>query len=267
MKTHQLLDDECELELDDAPVPLPHEALWIADWVALRASGVYRGEGVPRGHGEPVVVVPGFLGSYAHLHELRDWLTRIGYRVFDPGFERNIECPDVLLERLEEQIASLGGSGGEPPRLIGHSLGGSLARAAAVRMPAQVAQVITLGSPLRSVRAHPAVVELARMLVHLVPARHGGRAGHEHDETCACELAGALASTFPAAIARTAIYSRSDGIVDWRSTIEGDPAVDVEVVSTHIGMVVNAGAYAAIARALADPRASQAEAALAGAGR
>ena len=56
------------IEMREVPSPAPplaHEALWMLEWIALRASRVYRGDGVPRGHGEPVIVVPGFLGSYA----------------------------------------------------------------------------------------------------------------------------------------------------------------------------------------------------------
>lgn len=249
--TTQLLHDECELTMDAASSPLPREALWVLDWISLRASAVYRGEGVPRGRGEAVIVVPGFLGSYTRLHELTDWLGRVSYHVFGPGFERNIECPDVLLERLENQIAAVSTSEGRSVRLIGHSLGGSLARAAAIRMPERVAQVITLGSPLRSVRAHPLVVELARLLAVITPSRHDAHADHLHGATCACELADALTQPFPASVSRKAIYSRRDGVVDWHTNVDGDAAVDVEVNSTHVGMVVNAAAYRAIAHALA----------------
>ncbi len=134
--------------------------------------------------------------------------------------------------------------------LIGHSLGGSLARAAAVRVPDLVDQVITLGSPLRSVKAHPAVIEAARLLVRIAPTRHAEHAGHTHGPTCACELSEALAALFPRAVRRTAVYTRGDGVVDWRTCIDGDESVDVEVTGTHLGLVVNAGAYEAIARAL-----------------
>ena len=58
--TTQLLHDECELTMDAASSPLPREAFWVLDWISLRASAVYRGEGVPRGRGEAVIVVPGF---------------------------------------------------------------------------------------------------------------------------------------------------------------------------------------------------------------
>ena len=252
MTSKLLLDSDNELELDTAALPLQNELLWIVDWLALLGSQVYAGTSIPNGHGESVIVVPGFLGSFSSLRPLTGWLQRIGYRVHNPGFERTIECPDVLLEHLERQIASLTRTDGRPVTLIGHSLGGSLARAAAARSPASVAQVITLGSPLRSVTVHPAVRETARMLVRLAPARHAEHTGHDHGPTCARELSEALAAPFPRRVHRVAIYTRSDGVVDWRTCVEDDDTVDVEVTGTHLGLVVNPAVYGAIARALAE---------------
>jgi pimeloyl-ACP methyl ester carboxylesterase len=253
MTTHQhLLHDDQEITVETtASPPLAHEALWMLDWARLRASGVYRGEGVARGHGEPVIVVPGFLGSYGGMRELGGWLTRMGYRVLDPGFEWNIDCPDVLLAKLERQIQRVTRADGGRVTLIGHSLGGSLARAAAIRMPRRVARVITLGSPLRSMRAHPVIVELAQLLAIVAPSRALKPGEHEHGASCSGVLAATLARPFPVAVARTAIYSRSDGIVDWHSCIDHDAAGDVQVEGTHVGLIVNAAAYAAIGSALA----------------
>lgn len=250
--TTQPVAVDCEIPIADAASPpLPRESLWGLDWFALRTSPVYRGDVVPQGHGEPVVVIPGFLGSYGGLHVLTDWLTRIGYAVSDPGFERNIICPDTLLERLDHRIATEHAAHGRRVSLVGHSLGGSLARAAAVRAPEHVEKVITLGSPLREMRAQTLVAELARLLAALAPSPHLPHSGHDHGATCSCELADALAQPFPPGVRRTAIYSRRDGVVDWRASLDGDPCIDVEINSTHVGMVVSAAAYEAIARALA----------------
>jgi pimeloyl-ACP methyl ester carboxylesterase len=136
--------------------------------------------------------------------------------------------------------------------LIGHSLGGSLARAAAVHAPGFVEQVITLGSPLRSVTVHPAVRGAARLLARMAPARHAEHTGHDHGPTCARELSEALAAAFPRAVRRTAIYTKTDGVVDWRTCMEDDGRADVEVTGTHLGLVVNPAVYEAIARALAE---------------
>jgi triacylglycerol lipase len=45
------------------------------------------------------------------------------------------------------------------------------------------------------------------------------------------------------------IYSRSDGIVNWKACL--DPGAEcVEIAASHLGMAVNAQAYQALAAAL-----------------
>jgi hypothetical protein len=50
---------------------------------------------------------------------------------------------------------------------------------------------------------------------------------------------------------QTAIYSKSDGIVDWHKCVNQDPATNFEVVSTHIGMAFNPFVYTIIGMRLA----------------
>jgi pimeloyl-ACP methyl ester carboxylesterase len=252
MTSNLLIDSDSELELDTAALPLQNELLWIVDWLALLGSPVYAGTSIPSGHGESIIVVPGFLGSFSRLRPHTGWLRRIGYRVHNPGFERTIECPDVLLQRLDRQIALVAAADGRPVMLIGHSLGGSLARAAAVHAPGYVEQVITLGSPLRTVTVHPAVRGAARLLARMAPSRHAEHTGHDHGRTCARELSETLAAPFPRAVRRVAIYTKDDGVVAWRTCMESDNSVDIEVTGTHLGLVVNPAVYEAIARALAE---------------
>src|SRR5438046_651789 len=53
------------------------------------------------------------------------------------------------------------------------------------------------------------------------------------------------------------IYSRTDGVVEWRACL--DPAAEVvEVRASHIGMAVNAEAYRAVAASLEGLRAAEA---------
>jgi hypothetical protein len=50
-----------------------------------------------------------------------------------------------------------------------------------------------------------------------------------------------------------AVYSRSDGIVDWHACL--DPCAEhVEVHSSHVGMAVNREVYRVLASSLADFR-------------
>ena len=118
----------------------------------------------PRGHGEAVVLVPGFLGDDRYLTEMHLWLRRIGYKPYFSGIGRNVDCPDLLTQRLVMTIHQAYEDTNQPVSIVGHSLGGMLARAAGHREPALVRQVITMGSPFRSVRAHPLVLSAANFV-------------------------------------------------------------------------------------------------------
>ncbi|KKM15990.1 hypothetical protein LCGC14_1690390, partial [marine sediment metagenome] len=87
-------------------LPLWREALVGMDWLALRASSVYRGVGVPHGDGSVVVLIPGFLGSDQYLGDMFSWLRRIGYQPYMSGIGRNADCPDILTGRLTETVKS-----------------------------------------------------------------------------------------------------------------------------------------------------------------
>ena len=102
-----MLKIDCELPVSEGQTPLWRELFWAAEWFALRSSDVYQGMGVPRGRGEPVILVPGFLASDLSLDELHHWLERIGYRVHNSGIGRNDDCPDVLLAELLEAVESV----------------------------------------------------------------------------------------------------------------------------------------------------------------
>ena len=68
---------------------------------------------------------------------------------------------------------------------------------------------------------------------------------------CTCNFLDSLRRKVADSITETAIYTRYDGIVDWRYCMTMKPEVDVEVPGTHIGMAFNPAAYAVIAERLA----------------
>src|ERR1019366_7323875 len=139
----------------------PHEALSLPIWnellvgiemVYLRLSPVYWGFGIPPGDGSAVVVIPGFLLTDLYLMEFRSWINRIGYKAYFSGIGLNAECPNLLIQyKLTETIQKAYKETGKKVHLVGHSLGGVIARAVAHQMPDRVASVITLGSPFRGV--------------------------------------------------------------------------------------------------------------------
>ena len=251
----------CGLAATPVNLPIWREAFWPAEWLQLRTSPLYQGVDIPKADGDPVVLIPGFLASDTSLLEMHGWLERIGYDAYTSGFGRNIDCPDVLLARLLEKVETVRKeSAGRPVSLIGHSLGGSLARAAAVLRPDLVAQVITLGSPIRDVRIHPLVMGLARIIERATPSPDEQPRQHDdhvHGGSCTRKLTDAMLQPFPSQVPRTSIYSRTDGVVDWHSSEDTVPGVNIEVRATHIGLIFNREVYNQIARLLAsaDPAA------------
>lgn len=216
-------------------LPIWREAFAGADWMRLHMSPTYTGWGVRKGRGEPVVLVPGFLASDASMVELKLWLERMGYRSYFARFGRNTGCPKELTEKLCERVEQAQCETEEPVTLIGHSLGGCLARSAAIACPENVKQVVTLGSPVNGARVHPLVMAAGEYV------RRG-----ECDATCYLPMMLPL----PPGVTETSIFSKTDGIVDWHTcTARGARAV--EVSGTHIGMVWNPQVYREIARALA----------------
>jgi len=240
--------------------PIWNEVFFPVDWLALHLSPVYYGFGVPRGSGQPVVLVPGFLGSDRYLTEMHLWLRRIGYRPYFSGIGRNVDCPELLTQRLIVTLEQAKLETGQKTTIIGHSLGGMLARAAGHRAPDLVAQVITMGSPFRSVRAHPIVLSAANLVrSNIVRERRQRREVTQSCFTpeCSCGFVSTLKRDVeegfdrPSPFARRAIYSKCDGVVDWRSCLEDDDALNTEVTATHIGMAFNPDVYRTVANLLA----------------
>lgn len=239
----------------DWSLPIWRESLMGVDWARLRASCVYYGVGVPRGDRSAVVVVPGFLGKDCYLTELFLWLWRIGYRPYMSRIGRNADCPNVLIERLLETVHRAHDLEGGRVHLIGHSLGGVLALGAAAVAPRIVGKVITLGAPIRGPKVHPLVLHNADMVRNRIQ-----RAGERTDTpmpkdcftySCACGFACAVTQKLPKGVPHLALYSRTDGIVDWRHAMTGDKKRDRQISSTHCGMAWNPEAYRHIAKALA----------------
>ncbi len=69
------------------------------------------------------------------------------------------------------------------------------------------------------------------------------------DGACCAEFRDGLARRMPAGVGYVSVYSRTDGVVDWRSCLDPD-AEHVEVDASHIGMAVNPAVYRAVANAL-----------------
>lgn len=217
----------------DPTLPLWREAFAGLDWLSLRLSPVFAGYGIERGHGEAVVLVPGLFAADASMIELSGWLARIGYRPYASGIGVNAVRTEIAIATVIATIDRAHAETGAPVHLIGHSLGGVVARAAGRRRPGRVSQIITLGSPVNGLSAHPAVLAAAQLI---------------HNEDIDACLA-TVQQPLPTTIDETNIYSKTDGVVDWRTCYRPD-ATRIEVSGTHTALIANAAAYSAIASAL-----------------
>ena len=242
---------------DSAPeTSLWTEALIAAEVLLLHAMPVYYGFGIPHGEGAGVVIIPGFLATDLYLNELHNWLGRIGYRPYFSGIGINADCPNLLIQRhLNETIEKARTETGRKIHLIGHSLGGVIARSVAGQRPKDVASVITLASPFRGTVMSKAVFHVAEAVRMQVLKENGpGVLPKCYTGRCTCNFVDSLKREVPDSMVQTAIYTRHDGIVDWRYCLTKNPEVDFEVPGTHIGMAFNPLAYTIVADRLAKAR-------------
>ena len=128
----------------------------------------------------------------------------------------------------------------------------SFARVLAARRPDLVSGVVTLGSPLEDMLAIHRIVRLQVLTVGALGAL--GVPGLFNTSCllgeCCKSFDEQLNGPFPRNVGFLSIYSKTDGIVNWRSCL--DPAArHHEVRASHCGMGVNAGLYRAVGNELA----------------
>jgi pimeloyl-ACP methyl ester carboxylesterase len=230
--------------------PLWRESLWGADWLSLRFSAIYYGFGAGRGDGSAVVVIPGFLGTDHYLAELYCWLRRVGYKPYMSGIGWNADCLNKLGARLRDTIDRAAQETGKPVHLIGHSLGGVLGRAVAAHQKESVASVIALGSPFRGFSTHPLVRRTSEFVRTRILKENSNERPECFSGYCGCDTVKAWKSPFPETVSRTAVYTKTDGVVDWRVCVDADSDNNYEVDGTHVGLVVNPQVYRIVAERL-----------------
>lgn len=238
----------------EADISIWKEALFAAELLLLHTAPVYYGLGIPRGDGSAVVVVPGFLGSDTYLAQLHSWLERIGYKPYFSGIGINAQCPNLLIEyKMAYNVERALTETGRKIHLIGHSLGGIIARSVAAQRPKDVASVITLGSPFRGTVVHRSVLRAAEAVRKRIIESQGDDVLPScYTGSCTCNFLNSLRRTLPKSVQQTAIYTRNDGIVDWRYCVTGKKDTDFEVKGTHVGLTFNPSVYSLIATRLAE---------------
>lgn len=222
------------------------DPLAIREFTALLRDPVFRGRGVPRGDGRPVLLIPGFLAGDWTLRVMHSWLERVGYRSYLSGIFFNVQHSERLVAGLRRKVVEIQKETGSRVSLVGHSRGGLLAKVLSQRRPQIVEQVIGLGSPLAD------WTDLAALTHHAVGVvrtanelAFGRRLNPEGRFTYDLKL--------PPLVPTTSIYTRSDEVVNFRSCLRPDiPALPVW--GSHNGLVVNPEVFRLLGRLLARPR-------------
>lgn len=222
------------------------DPLAIRELSALLRDPVFRGRGVPRGDGRPVLLIPGFLAGDWTMRVLHAWLRRIGYDAHLSGILLNVQHSERMLSGLSRRVAEVRRKAGSRVTLVGHSRGGLLAKVFSQRKPDRVEQVIALGAPLAD------WTDLATLTHHAVGVvrvanelAYGRRFDAEGRFTYDLKL--------PPAVPVTSIYTKADDVVNFRSCLRPDiPALPVW--GTHNGLVVNPESFRLLGRLLARPR-------------
>lgn len=199
---------------------------------------------LPTGDGHPVLVLPGFTAADRSTAQLRWLLRELGYRTYGWRLGANLGPTPNVVEGLARRVGRIRAANDDRTiSVIGWSLGGIFARVLARQTPEYFRQVITLGSPFRTrVGDRSAVSHLWDSLSPLHDQEF--LRAFENDERP------------PLHIPATSIYSRTDGVVNWRLCLEEKSAIseNVEVFGSHSGLGFNT----AVAFVLAD-RLSQTE--------
>jgi triacylglycerol lipase len=236
---------------DTSVAPIWGELRYSAELARLLADARLR-DPRPVADAPPVLLIPGFMAGDASLAVMRSWLTRRGHRVQMSGMLANVDCAGRAVERLQGRLVEFVEECGRPVALIGQSRGGALARSLAVRQPESVCALAMLGSPVRDgLAASPRVLRTVRVLAWLGDLGVPGLFSSDCRDGVCCEAFDAdLHAPLASGIEAVSVYSRSDGVVDWRACV--DPyAESVEIDSSHCGMSVHPAVYRVLEHTLA----------------
>ena len=198
---------------------------------------------LPKGDGHPVLVFPGLGANDLTTAPLRLFLNHLGYvtQAWGQGF--NFGPRTGVLAQCKADLLALHKKHGRPVSLIGWSLGGIYARELAKELPDLVRCVVTLGTPF----AGPHTSTNAWRIYQFASGRSIERETENYN----------LPEAPP--VPTTSIYSRSDGVVAWRGSLQASAphnphTENIEVVASHFGIGLNPSAWWVVADRLAQPQ-------------
>lgn len=232
--------------ISNRPVQAPSKVLTALEYRAVTEAISWAAlqpllKNLKRGDGHPVFVMPGFMATDRSTARLRVLLRGLRYRTYGWGLGSNLGPTPDIVNGFADRFSYIVEREERPVSLIGWSLGGIYARELAKINPQHVRQVITLGSPFRMQPGDDSAASaMWKSLKHLhVP---GAQDNMMHSE-------GALR------VPSTSVYTRTDGIVDWRSCLEtrGPISENVEVLGSHCGLGFHPAVAVVVADRLAQP--------------
>lgn len=189
---------------------------------------------------DPVLLIPGFMAGDITLKAMSAFLRRNGCRTYRSHIHVNVGCTRQAADRLERRLEAIASRRERKVSIVGHSLGGMLARGLAARRPDLVEGIVTMGSPVLAPGAvHHLLALNVEALNRLTSAGFGGLMSADCTKGACARLSFEETHTpLAVGLSFTAIYSKRDGIVDWKACL--DPAaLQVEVRTSHCGMAVD----------------------------
>ncbi|MFL5333351.1 MAG: esterase/lipase family protein, partial [Geminicoccaceae bacterium] len=189
---------------------------------------------------DPVLLVPGFLAGDYTLVAMSRHLRDLGYRTYRSGIVANVGCLERGTTALERRLEQIAERRERKVAIVGHSLGGMMARGLAARRPDLVSGIVTMGSPMLAPgAAHQLLLAQVAMLRRLSGLGLSRLMGADCTTgACALRMWEESQLPLPEDLPFTAIYSKRDGIADWRACI--DPAGQArEVRTSHVGMAID----------------------------
>ncbi|MFT7687396.1 MAG: triacylglycerol esterase/lipase EstA (alpha/beta hydrolase family) [Candidatus Azotimanducaceae bacterium] len=180
-----------------------------------------------KGHGEPIIVLPGFMADDTSTIVMRYFLNSIGYRSYGWGIGSNRGRMLDLLTPLLAQIRELHEETSQKIRLIGWSRGGMLSREIARDFPELIDRVITIGSPVKGGIEVSSIGGWVRRESGMSPVAMSDILRQRQSVSIKVPI--------------KSIYSKLDGVVAWKACIDDvNPDVEhFEIHGSHIGMGTN----------------------------
>lgn len=229
--------------------PLWREARVPIERRQLRRSQLWHGQELPAGEGRPVLIIPGFMSGPQKAAPLAHVLNASGWRAQVADVGRNAGPAYDSVDAAARNLHDLAEETGRAVAVVGHSRGGQFGRVLAYRHPELVHRVVAVTSPLRTKYPPFFLVKVpAETLDRVWRAGVFGAVDPDREQDVDDDRYRQLADH----IDLVSIYSRTDGIVDWRWTFD-DRARMIEIDATHLGVMQSIAGVRAIAAELDHP--------------